>query len=213
MAENQIKSLRPHHDAILNYLLANPTAKMTEVASEFGVTPAWLSVVINSDVFQTKLRARQDEVFECTIAADIKDKLLGVAHLAVEKLSESLSYETDTKTISDATNMALKNLGFGQKVIGTQINLSQENKTQVNVSAEIIENARALVGKARQVMEEPPLELERQALPEDSAGGEGRVGQAGQSPALPDLSQDAEGEVPAGAEVRGKSPLEAFEAL
>jgi len=48
MAANQIKTISPKHDAIMDALIANPAQKLGTLAGIFGVSQAWLSVIIHS---------------------------------------------------------------------------------------------------------------------------------------------------------------------
>lgn len=117
MAEVQLKKVSIKHEAIMEYLLVNPTQKLGEVAAYFGVSQAWLSVVINSDAFQIKLGERKDELFGATVVP-LREKLLGLAHVGVEKLGEALdnaSVVSDKQFIADTTDQVLKSLGYSPK--------------------------------------------------------------------------------------------------
>lgn len=117
MAANQIKKMSIKHEAILDYLIVNPQQKLGEVAAHFNVGQAWLSVIINSDAFQEKLKSRSDECFSSTIVP-LREQLLGVAQVGVEKLGEAMenaSTISDKQFIADTTDSILKNLGYSPK--------------------------------------------------------------------------------------------------
>jgi hypothetical protein len=150
MAESAfVQKVSIKHDVILDYLVANPTAKRTEVAAIFGVTPAWLSTIIHSCAFQERLRLRQDELFTSAVVQPIQDKLMGVAQIATERLMEVVQYESDPKVLSQVADTALKNLGYGQKVVGVPVN--QQNNITFNVTKEELAGARALIGRVQTV--------------------------------------------------------------
>jgi len=190
---NQILTVSDKHEGILNYLVTNPGCSRLEVAEEFGVTRAWLSTVIHSDVFQAKLRERQDEVFTEAIVAPIQDKLLGAAHMATERLMELLPYEGETNKVAAALDTTLKNLGYGQRVGG--VSVSAETVNVVQVSPDALARARTMVGAAREarniITEDQPLEgkAEPGLVGNDVSEvreGRGRpMGQARPTPALP----------------------------
>ncbi len=146
MAESaQIQKVSIKHDVLLDYLIANPTMKRSEVAAIFGVTQAWLSTIIHSCAFQEKLRQRQDQVFEVAVLRPIQEKLMGAANMAADRLMEVLPLESDVKTLNTVLDTTLANLGYGQKAAGTPVN--QQNNYTFNISKEDLAGARALIGR------------------------------------------------------------------
>lgn len=117
MAVNQIAKVSIKHDAILDYLLIHPAEKLGDVAMYFKVSQAWLSVIIHSDAFQVKLAEKSGECFSTTIVP-LREQLMGVAQVGVEKLGEALenaSSTSDKQFIADTTDSILKNLGYSPK--------------------------------------------------------------------------------------------------
>lgn len=157
MAEVQIKQMSSRHEQILNYILLNPTKTYGEVAGHFGVTPAWLSVIIHSDAFQRRLSERQDEIFDCGVLQPISDKLSAAADLTIDKYLEKVPTFTADQLIS-STDKLLGKLGFGSKPNGvpsgaTVINGNVYN--QVNnhhVPKEIVAEARSKIGNTSNQM-------------------------------------------------------------
>ena len=74
-ASASIQKVSHKHEAILNFLLANPTLQMGEVAVHFGVSFPWLSTIVHSHAFQDQLKRRQDQVFESAILGTVEEKL------------------------------------------------------------------------------------------------------------------------------------------
>jgi len=143
MAEAQIAKVSIKHDAIMDYLMTNPTQPMSEVAAYFKVSACWLSTIIHSDVFQMQLETKKDKMFGSTVLP-LREKLLGVAHVGVEKLGEALnnaSTISDKQFIADTTDSVLKNLGFSPKSVAPNSNLTQNN-TFISTNAETLEAAR-----------------------------------------------------------------------
>ena len=117
MAEVQVKRVSVKHDAILDYMLTNPAAKLGEVARHFCVSQPWLSVVIHSDVFQARLKEKNADLFHGTIVP-LREQLMGVARVGVEKLGEVMenaSPVTEKQFIADTTSQILANLGYNNK--------------------------------------------------------------------------------------------------
>jgi hypothetical protein len=117
MAEVQLKSVSVKHDAILDFLLTNPAMRLQDVAAHFGVTGPWLSVIVHSDVFQARLREKSGDMFQGTVVP-LRERLLGVAHVGVEKLGDALEHASpigDKEFIADTTDSILKNLGYSPR--------------------------------------------------------------------------------------------------
>lgn len=115
MAEVHIQKMRATHDAILEYLLSNPgPGVQRRCAATFGVTEAWLSVIINSDVFQAAYRDRRDELFAANIVP-LHEKMMGVAHQGVDKLAGIMEKSADPAFIRDTTDKILHRLGYAPK--------------------------------------------------------------------------------------------------
>jgi hypothetical protein len=126
-------------------MIANPTASQGQIAVEFGYTQSWLSIIINSDAFQTQLRKRQDEAFDGTVLATLRDKITGTAHFAIEKLATRLETENDTRVIKDSAEMLLKSLGYGNPKPATP---HVQNNVIVLADKETLATSRRLLAQA-----------------------------------------------------------------
>lgn len=137
--EQPILSLSHVHESIMNWMIANPEKPLKMCAAHFGYTRAWLSTIIHSDLFQARLREKQEAVFS-GIKEDLQTKLGALADVGVEKLSEKLEDSDDPKFIMEATKLALEKLGFGNKTNagapGTQ-NAQQINNVFVASQADL----------------------------------------------------------------------------
>lgn len=173
MANNvQIQTLSIRHEAILDYLLANPNYKLGSVAAYFQVSQAWLSVIIHSDAFQAKLKERTEEIFSTTVMP-LRSKILGIAHVGVEKLGETLEHSsalTDKDFIVSTTDMLLKNLGFTPKGGPSAASLSApgvQNNFFFQADKEDLEAARARMRTL--TVPSTPLVLTHEAVQNDNA--------------------------------------------
>lgn len=111
MATVQLSNVRLRHQAIADWLIANPDRTQNECAVEFGLTPAWLSVIVNSDIFQEYVRQRLHEV-STPVMFSLREKLLGVAHRAVEKLGACVDNSQDPDFLLAAADKTLHRLGY-----------------------------------------------------------------------------------------------------
>lgn len=147
MAESdQIASITPKHDAIMTFLVANPDMKRGDIARHFGVSPSWLSVIVNSDIFQAKLKERQDEFFSTSLAP-IREKLDTLAHLAIDTMIERVEVENNTSEVREMAKMALDRLGFSPGV-GTPQSPGPagiQNNFYLGVSPELLTEARMTI--------------------------------------------------------------------
>lgn len=148
VAQNQVKKLSIRHEAILQYLLANPTAKYSEVAGHFGVTPAWLSVVVHSEAFQEQLRARQDELFDSTVVAGLESKLTAAADMTLQEYMDKIP-SLSADQLSSSADRLLGRLGFGSQKGTINANNVQVNYNMDHVPREVVDAARAKIGTAQ----------------------------------------------------------------
>jgi hypothetical protein len=189
------------------------------VAATFQITQAWLSCIIHSDAFQSKLKERQDLVFHHSILP-ITDKMQAVAHAALDRLVERIPHEDEPKNLSGIAADVLDRLGYGAPSKGaTILNFNQQNNQHIHTSTlrEEIVAAQALLGRAPAVQELAHNgERAVLALPATDLGtlqevpAEGDSG-LGKSDALAALfsSLPPVARVEAGSEIREESPLAA----
>lgn len=111
------------HDALLEWLIANPHRNLKECAKDLGYCPQTIYLVVNSDLFQAMYAERCKE--RGAIASHLFDsRIRGVASLALEKTEERLrstklnpiTLETESdvsdRFLGDATKTALMSLGY-----------------------------------------------------------------------------------------------------
>ena len=129
----EIKRISHKHDQIMNWMITNPERKLRDCAAAFGVSQAWLSTVIHSDIFQARLAERQERVF-VAIASDIPEKLRALGHIAVEKLQDKLESAEDPDFVLDAFDKVMHRLGYApkEKAEPTAVTLNQQNLYMVD---------------------------------------------------------------------------------
>lgn len=166
MAEVQIDKMRIRHEQILNWLILNPDKTQNECAAFFNVTPAWLSVVVNSDCFQQRFAEIRNSMDERTTTVAI-GKMRDVVDKGLERLSGLVEVSADPGFVLETTDKLLNRLGFGAKGVA-QLNVNVQNNALM-VSREVLQQARGEISAqglpAPQVLE---------ALPRVSADGHTR---------------------------------------
>lgn len=111
VTNNALARLSHTHEQIINWLIANPERSLRQCADHFGYTQAWLSRLIHSDLFQSKLRDRQEAVF-LAVAQDIPAKLRGLADIAIERVCELVAETENPDVIVDVFDKTLHRLGY-----------------------------------------------------------------------------------------------------
>src|SRR3990167_5133055 len=107
-----MQGLNHRHEGIIKWLIANPSRKLGECAAELGFTPAYLSIIIHSDTFRAAIAEAHIEAFG-TVCLDLKDKLTGLSHLALDKLIDSIPVMVDPGDLLDTAKLTLNALGYG----------------------------------------------------------------------------------------------------
>lgn len=172
----ELKNISHVHEAVLNWMIANPSRKLSECAAAFGYTQSWLSTMIHSNLFQVALKAKQEQVFS-GLAGTINEKLMAGADIGVTKLVEKLETSEDPKFIKETTTMMLEKLGFGAqtRVAGAgQVNAGPVQNNFYMASPEDLQQARGRISSSAESVlplpaAEPPAELAPPPPPEAEA--------------------------------------------
>jgi hypothetical protein len=144
----EIKTIRHQHSMIMNWLVLNPHRSQKECADHFGVTQAWLSTVINSDVFQAEFQQKLQNI-HVRCAEGIPEKLRVVADIALDKLADKISMSEDPEFILDAADKALHRMGYAPASArngygaGQGVQVNQQNVFML--SKEDLEQARGVM--------------------------------------------------------------------
>ncbi len=136
----QINRLRHRHLAIMDRMLASPTIKMGELATEFNVTGPWLSTVVNSDLFQARLAERRG-LMEAEQRQRITQKLVDVAESSIDAMSAIVKDdEVCPNTKHNIAKTTLEAIGIlGKAGGGTQVSIDARPQM---VSPAILEQSR-----------------------------------------------------------------------
>lgn len=105
----QVDRVSYTHDAVIDFIIAHPEASQGHIAATFGYTQSWMSILINSDAFQARLRERKGEIVDPALLATVNDRFRGVLNRSLEKLADLL------ETPSPPPNVILKAVELGAK--------------------------------------------------------------------------------------------------
>lgn len=108
----EIATVKYHHDAMIDEIIAFPSISQGELAARFGFTQSWMSIIINSDAFQERLAERKAELIDPKIRASVEQRLEALAKRSLDKLLEKLD---TSQPMSNADLIACAKLGVGDK--------------------------------------------------------------------------------------------------
>jgi hypothetical protein len=100
------------HDDMIDYIITHPGCKQNDLAARYGYTPSWISNVMASDAWQSKMAKRRAELVDPTLVATIEERFAALADRSLTRLMEKL----DAPTVSD--NVVLKAVELGAKALG-----------------------------------------------------------------------------------------------
>lgn len=139
MALPEITKLKVKHEALMDYMLANPTCTYREISAAFGVTIPWISCIVNSDVFREKLQEKQGDLFESGVLAPLENKMAAVVDLTLERLAEKVQHSESLPDLTNTADKLLGRLGYGAKN-------SNGEGGNFTFNATLIERAQVLMG-------------------------------------------------------------------
>lgn len=114
-AANAIDRVKYSHDGMIDLILAKPGVSQNELAAHFGYTAAWVSRVVNSSAFQSRLAERKSEIVDPTIVMALEEKFEAAAHLSLDVLQEKLATTRNPDLALKVGDLATKALGFGAR--------------------------------------------------------------------------------------------------
>ena len=177
-SNDALKSLTHRHEAIMETMLVYPEIPLKELAVAFNVSQSWLSTVIHSDAFQARFEQLRSEKRERTLFT-IEEKMLGLAHAAIEKLGEKLEETESPEFVKSTAESVLDRLGYGTKAQGG-ITINPGNGSEVHitpVSKDTIHAANRARERLHQLVEGEVIDAEAERIP---AGGEHPIGSTGE---------------------------------
>lgn len=141
------------HDAIIDWLIMNPTRSLGECAKELEISRGWLSLVIRSDAFQARYEERRSEVVT-PVMQTLYEKMQALAHESVERQHKLVSEgkADDPAILNKVIDTTLSKLGYGTQKGGpgggAQTNFVQNNYYTQPVDRGRLEQARARMHQA-----------------------------------------------------------------
>ena len=111
-ARTQIQKVRYSHDAMIDLIIGNPWIHQNQLAAHFGYSPAWISVVMATDMFKAKLAQRREEVIDPELKATLEERFRAVVTKSLQVLQQKL----EAPSVPD--NLVLRAVELGAKALG-----------------------------------------------------------------------------------------------
>ena len=102
------------HDAVIDFVIANPSVSQGAIAAHFGYTQAWMSIIMSSDAFRARYAERSAEIIDPQLKATVQDRFQAVLTLSLEKLADALSQPTPPpNVVLKAVELGARGLDIG----------------------------------------------------------------------------------------------------
>ena len=141
----ELKSLSYRHQALLNWMLANPHRQLREAAIELNYGRQYIHILVHNDLFQQAYKeackeAGKEAVF---VGAQITDKLNSLAHRALDEVDRRLEEnELESRELLTAAKLSLTALGYiNPKGYSTDLHVHSHLQVDVSIINEARERA------------------------------------------------------------------------
>lgn len=152
------------HEAIARWMVMNPSATLRDIATEFGYSANYISLLRGTDAFQEKLRELNNAA-DGMVIADLPTRMRATAGVALEKLGEAVEEAIttgsggirDREFLRETTDMLLHRLGYAPKRDVGPV------QVQAPMTAVILADKETVSGAVQKLMsrfEPPPPEPE-----------------------------------------------------
>lgn len=194
----EVAKLTETHHQMMLWLVQNPGKRLADMSAEFGYSVPWLSQIINSNIFQARLKELQN-VEDVCVLADLPAKLRGLTSQAVDELAVAVDDASKDSSklihrtfLMEVAELGLKSLGYGPKPASAPVAppFMQQNNTFVTVSPEVLAKAREKLLESANA-----IPATRELL----TSNEGDLSSVQREPATLFESSFPQGEIPAGA--------------
>ena len=140
-----VQEMTIRHDMLIDWLIANPERTQGDCAAAFNLTQAWLSTLLNSDMFKAKITERLAELGE-GVREIIKLKMTHAADIAMDRTIEKLTEGASDDFLTQTRDTLLTRLGYVDKPMNggnghAPINLN------IGISADLLNQARVKAKK------------------------------------------------------------------
>lgn len=138
----QIQKLNSRHQAMINWLLTHPRGTRDECARDFGYTPTYVSMLINSDMFQAVLQERSKQLGIVCVHS-IKSRVTGIQMKILDKIEERVDNDrVSEKFLRETSEQMFRAMGVLDNKASNDKPAEEKPAVQVNVQINSLERAR-----------------------------------------------------------------------
>lgn len=94
------------HEAMIDLILSEPTVKPAELAVLFGYSEGWISRILSSDSFQSRIAERKAALIDPSITRALSERFRAVAMQSTQVLQERMDAEEGAALALDALAVA-----------------------------------------------------------------------------------------------------------
>ena len=102
------------HEAMIELIIEHPELDQNHIAAHFGYTPSWISNILASDSFQSRLAARREEVIDPELRATLEERFRALAIQSLKVLQTKLAAPQVSDTVAlRAAELGARACGVG----------------------------------------------------------------------------------------------------
>lgn len=128
-AKDVVAKMRYSHDDMIDFIIANPGVSQNSVAARYGYSVGWVSRVMSSDAWQSKMASRRGELVDPVLVATIDERFKALTNRSLDRLMEKL----EAPQVSD--QVVLRAVELGAKAIGVGGNAAPAALPQDHLAA------------------------------------------------------------------------------
>ena len=111
----KVPRLNYTHDALIDTIIARPTATHKELAEVFGYSSAWVHKVVNTDLFRARLAARKAEIVDPVLVASVEEQLDALASRSISILLDRLDLVPSVDLATKALEITTRARAYGAR--------------------------------------------------------------------------------------------------
>lgn len=182
-----INGLNYSHEAMVDAIIANPGIHQNALARMFGYSASWISTVIATDSFQSRLAERREQIVDPRIKATLEEQARGLFARSMEVLRDK--FNAPSEAIPD--NLALRMFDVSAKALGYGARPAPTAQPD-DVATSLVRHADNLVNLLRREKARVTIEGEASEKAPDSPTLDGRPSAQTPSQGPPARAQSCE---------------------
>lgn len=106
--------IRYEHQDMVDFLIGNPHVTQNELAARYGYSPSFISILLNSDAFQSMYAERRKALVDPVLVSTLETRFKALTQRSLDRLLEELDKPACKPEIAlRAAELGAKSLGLG----------------------------------------------------------------------------------------------------